>query len=238
MAHDAPIPSIATHWGRHTGAAIFVCGFGGSLYRFDWSRLHGRIVIAINDAIAKIPWATYHLYGDGRLYKNYWHIPYGPDTTIVIQPRGTHRIMTAYAWPHRPKVRMFARIEGTDFQWIRPESDELWVNTTIATAAIMMAWKLGAATVFLLGVDGYLDPDGPYYADGNPSQGGWGEFTAAPSGVVIQDRHRAWAQDMRDLRDYFSAQEMKGYRVPDVINLNPRSTIDAWSKKPREEVLS
>jgi hypothetical protein len=234
MSMTTTVPSISEHWGRHFGADIFCCGFGSSLLDFDWGMLEGRTVIACNGAITKIPHASYHLWADGCLYKNYWQIPYGEDTTIVLQPSGTRRMLTAYAWAHHNKLRQFSRCKEPGFSHITRESDELWVRTTVMTSAIMLAWKLGAARVYLLGVDGYGPLDAPYYADGTRCPAGFGAVTAVDDGAIgMQGRHHEWVRDMRELAAYLRCQPT----APTVINLNPRSTIDAWPKTARKEVL-
>ena len=228
------IPPISTHWKRHVDADVICFGFGSSLLDFGWDTLGNKsITIACNDAISKIPYATYHFWSDGCLYKNYWQVPYGEDTTIVLQPAGTHRMMTAYDWPHHHKLRLFSRCKELDFAHITRESDELWVLSTVMTGAIMLAWKIGAARVYLLGVDGYTPFNAPYYANGNMCPAGFGQVTAIDNDMGMQARHHDWVRDMRKLAEYFDGQPT----APQIINLNPRSTIDAWPKMDRKVVL-
>lgn len=238
MTGIKPPPSVSTLWDRHAGADVFVCGFGASLLDFDWSRLDGRVTVALNDAITKHPTATYHLYADGRLYRFYWSVPYGAETTVVMQPCGTRRVVAALGWAHWPKLRLFARgKEVSELAAITREDDRLWTLTTVATAGIMLAWKLGAARVYLLGVDGYIMPGSAYYADGALCPAGWAMDHLMPNGYGVQERHVAWNADMLALRTYFDGQARAGVPVPEVVNLNPLSSIDVWPKAHMEKFL-
>lgn len=225
-------------WGRHDGQTLYVCGFGSSLLDFDWGRLAGRTVIACNNAITRIPDATYHLWADGCLYRHYWNVPYGERTLVIIQAAGTRRMRTAYEWAHHQRLRLFERITGPSPDVVTRDSSDLWVNTTVAATAIMFAWKLGARRVFLLGVDGYVAREQAYYADGTALPDGFGPIEWLPNGRGVQDRHRQWAADMGTLAEYFGRQiRERGAAVPVVYNCNPLSTISAWPKIDREDVL-
>lgn len=231
-------PQVSELWGLHAGADIFVCGYGTSLFDFDWQRLAGRVVIALNDTIQSFPDATYHLYSDKKLCEHYWHVPYGDATLICVQPESIGYFRAAMDWRHLPKVRKFIRVDDASIQSIRRFTDELWVRRTVAAAGIMMAWKLGAARVYLLGIDAYRQPDTSYYADRRCHKEKSAIVYTTERGLVVEERHQEWATDMLTVRHYLETQRDQ-YRetIPEVWNLSTQSTVTAWPKKDMEEVL-
>jgi hypothetical protein len=125
--------------------------------------------------------------------------------------------------------------------------DELYIHRTVATGGILLAWKMGARRIFLLGVDGYKvvrkDGSDVYYHDGR-SKGkekrkqrskDMGDFT-----MVIQDRHDMWAKQMLELKQFL--RDKRAYSGPwpekGIYNASMQSPIDAWEKVPIDQCLT
>ena len=223
-------PSISGLWGAHAGETVCVVGTGTSLAGFDYSRLSGRITIALNDAVrAFVP--TYHLFSDPLLHQRYVGHEYSPETIIVSQNSECHALRLAEFGRMR-QVMMFVR-SGDDPERTGEDDDLLYVAHTVATGGIHMAWKLGAATIILLGVDGFKRA-GMYYADGRPTgDGGEYETTDGGDGRLVETRHRDWNDELNQLGRYLAGRR----RVPVIWNCSTESTIDAWPRIPLEEAL-
>lgn len=230
--------------GKFTGQDVFVVGAGPSLLGFDWKRLENRTTIALNDVIFSI-FPTIHLFSDTNLWKKYRDHPYPESTTIVCQRDARDDLI---GWekfaPHRARCYQFDRRVSMDR--IEYEDDCLYVNNTVATGAVMLAWKLGAERVFLLGVDAYkfVDPKGKeiYYHDGSDDHKRRRRqvFVPGRKDLLLQDRHELWREQMRMVRKLLDTY--KAYPGPwpasGVYNLSPLSQIDAWEKRDPAEVLT
>lgn len=248
---DYAAPSICTHWHRYDGGTVYVVGFGTSLAGFDWTRLAGRTTIALNHAVTMFA-PTYHLYSDSSIRPRYWKHPYTDGTTIVVQ-EDVATEARAIKWVHYSKIATFFRVVD-NCKDIPKNNDQLYVERTVATAGIMLAWKLGAARIFLLGVDGYRlaakttqgveskntrlqTGDYVCYADGSAHRTQGPMDTDQTIGdIVVRESHMEWAADMGKLKLYF--QTRQAATAPEVRTANPRSTITAWPKCTIEEALA
>ena len=216
------LPTITKHFGVFVGQDIFVVGAGPSLCGFDFSRLDGKVTIALNDMVHRfVP--TYHLFSDTDIWPRYQDFGYMPITHVVCQKDPAAHL---WSYPHfcaKDRLLTFTQ-RGPD---VDPINDELWCDYTVATAGIMLAWKLGAQRVYLLGVDAYRYNAIDYC---------W-ERTEEPldEQIVIEHRDACYGDDMMKLLAYFTSF---GVGPPGgVFNLSEKSTIKAWPKKTMEEVL-
>jgi hypothetical protein len=252
---------------RHAGGDIIVVGSGSSLEGFKFSSLNNFPTIALNDAL-KAPgfFPRYHLWTDQNLY----------DGSVASNPSGGYR-----KWQYSPLTEIVTQrtarslyLEHRGASWnpvwqfnqagqpagIKRTDDNLYIERTVATGAIMLAWKLGAARVLLLGIDGYrMHRDGGevYYYDGTTkppgdrkrkivrtenlpdAQGGHGARLQVQ--LQVQDRHDFWRKNMEKL-----CKHLRGcgdpypgpFPGPGVYNLSPMSTISVWQKVDRELALS
>ena len=216
------LPTIQKHFGVFAGQDIFVVGAGPSLCGFDFSRLDGKVTIALNDMVHRfIP--TYHLFNDTDIWPRYQDFGYWPVTHVVCQADPAAHL---WSYPHFcAKDRLLTyRERGPD---VDPVNDELWCDYTVATAGVMLAWKLGAQRVYLLGVDAYRYHKVDYC---------W-QAPKEPVGeeVVVEPWDTFFDRDMGIVRDHFTSF---GVGPPGgVFNLSEKSTIKAWPKKKMEEVL-
>ena len=97
------------------------------------------------------------------------------------------------------------------------------MNDTTATAAILLAWKLGAARIYLLGVDACALA-GKRYA-----------LEEVPEGAEVTQRFTNYDQDMHVLKRWLTRG--KGFDVRNVVNLSPISQVTAWRSEDVDSVL-
>ena len=241
--------------GRHEGEDFFVVGSGSSLIGFKYGLVRGLNTIALNDAIkAKNFIPRYHLFSDAHLYNGF--LKKGSKSGGT-NPSGGYR-----DWPYHPEIEIlcqkrervsFNKDRGPNWNpvWefdssgsaltVKRHDDGLFINRTVATAAIMFAWKMGAKRIFLLGIDGYklrIGSTDIYYFDGSDKPPEKRQIKAqeyiAPGQVkIIQDRHDFWKKQMQELKRFFVSMGNPypgNFPGPGVYNLNEHSTIDAWPK--------
>jgi hypothetical protein len=220
------------------GRDVWVIGTGPSLKGFDLGRMAGRSTIALNDAGLWMQ-ASIWLFNDVDLWKRYLGSPPADRRTLVVcQGEAADHLMVK-GWRN-----VWVYDKWRDVRQCPVEDDSLFCRTTVATAGVHLAWKLGARRIFLMGVDGYKEP-GLYYADGSPPTKIDPALTRTvgkePDGRVIEARHEEFRRDMRDLRRWFEAGariRLEPWPGAGVFNLSPRSWIDAWEKVDLEEALA
>lgn len=232
-------PSIKWLKDAYVGETFFVVGTGPSLLGFDWHRLDNKNVIAINNAIMHTRnVALFHHFADEAIYTRYVGLSYGSQCTAIVQNDAAVELcknnptLTA-----NKSVRVFVRpgIKRVGLNDITKDDHYLYVHRTSATSAIMLAWKMGAGRVYLLGVDGYRLADGTYYCDGSKNTG----LKTTPSKTdgdreVLIEPHNYWNENMHELKAYLETHAGDRFVV---TNLSAKSTIDAWPKQPMDEVL-
>lgn len=223
-------------WGREIGNDIFILGTGTSLEGFDYHKLSGRVVIALNDApvIARAEF-TYHLWADSNLSRRYIGLHTTDKTICVCDGNGRSQLETNGKCKFIDRVYQFRK--QTQPKNLR-DTSELFVVSTVASAAITMAWKLGAARIFMLGVDAYRTK--AYYADGTQHRSGMTrKVKKTEEGRIVEDRHDKWIAEQRLLRKYLTEKGMYSGPFPQsgIYNLSPKSEIDAWEKVSAMEVI-
>jgi hypothetical protein len=167
---------------------------------------------------------------------------------VPFPPTAREKLMVEAACSFKGRMLTWDHNGSPDLLF--PQEDRLYVDRTVATAGIHLAWKLGAERVFLLGVDGYKLKDAAgerYYFDGRPKLADCGRGVFVPekrkerliNGVIVQDRHDFWIENMRRLRKAFDRCKVFPCKWPGagVYNLSAKSTIDAWPKITIEEAL-
>jgi len=241
---------VSHFWGHYEGQDAFVCGTGTSLSGFDWTKLNGKLTIGLNDAL-KVPGfaPAFSIFSDIGIWSRYRDLTLDDRTVVVCQGRSRDQFVKYERCSFKDQVWHFN--QQATAKACKPGNDDLFCARTIACTGIMMAWKLGARRVFLLGVDGYKlagGNGGTYYHDGS----GKGPERRKEKGVpgttmVTQDRHTWWNDNMKELREWFTAQKV--YMDPfvrregklvygsNVFNLSPLSTITEWQKVKVKTVL-
>ena len=189
------------------------------------------ITIALNDV--GIPGRTpgmnpdYHLFWDQPLWMKYRDSKLHKRTYVVCQNLLAKRFKRYNACTFKDKLLIFSGMTG--FDTIKPEDDTLHVRHTISTGGVILAWKLGAARIFLLGCDCYLMGEAKYHneeveEDARPKEAG--------SFPPMINEHE-------ELRQFFDSQGLYKGQWPDsgVYNLSSFSRLAAWDKVPLDEVL-
>lgn len=143
---EGPIPRI------FDGETVFVCASGPSLIGFDYSRLAGRNVIAINREHEVIPTAQVLWWSDARYWRG------------EIEGRPTRDSLMGHAAPYKATCQMDYRptdelppeiieYRFTGTRGFDPDPRCLRSGNNGAYAATHLAAHLGAKRIVLLGVD-------------------------------------------------------------------------------------
>ena len=150
---------------------VYVIGGGASLKDFDWQRLAGEQVMAVNLAFFKLPHATALFFGDDAFYDRWrdLHYPAGDFRRF----KGEHIFTTApgLADIAHPRIRYVAPDALTLKKGKKSFSAEQ-CNSGIKAA--VLARLLGAQTVVHLG----FDASQGHWADGEPYRHPVGTYDA------------------------------------------------------------
>jgi hypothetical protein len=230
------LPYITRLIDTHVGEDIYVVGSGSSLLNFHWKVLADKTCIALNDAVFAPGFVPFtHIFSDVNIWNRYRDFFYGPFTQVICCQENAYKNLMEYGpfFKYTPNLYIFELL-GQPEQ-VEKRDNGLYVNRTVATAGIMLAWKMGAKRVYLLGVDAYKVIDEKtgqdvYYFNGT-TKVEKRKFTKQGE-LVKQDRHDFHIKNHRALRDYFKKNRIYQGKYPGdgVFNLSPLSTIDAWEK--------
>jgi len=181
------------------------------LWGFDFTRLCGLISIGINNAVHLLN-PTVLIFNDVVIWERYLKVELPEDSFCVTQRVSAKWLAANPECSYRDRVLSYKQ-RGPDVQF---GDDELWVDHTTATAAIQLAWKMGAERVFLLGVDAYRYESAVHCTDP----------IVATEPQFSEPRHIAYAMDMNRLQDWF---KQSGLGPPGgVFNCSELSIIDAF----------
>lgn len=200
--------SVPREWIGET--ALVVAG-GPSLRGFDFTRLSGRRVIAVNDSCYSVPNADYLVFTDYRWWKKH-----------ARRVRAEFRGQVVTLTPVRPDFENLLVLERQRSGGVSANPARLaWLHTTL-TSACNLAGLLGASRAGLLGADGSDASDGvSWHHAPHPSK--WGRNPR---------RYRHHASALRELAGPLAALGCTTY------NLNPASTYDAFPKMTFEEFVA
>lgn len=177
-----------------------------------------------------MPEAKYHLFHDKGLiepnngFPGYAKHSYGAHTKIVCPSWPEDRageLLRSRAPGSIPGGIFGFHSRGPD---ITKDSNDLWVDATVATAGIQLGWKLGAFCICLLGTDAFRYAGGKYF---------WDDFDDTKE---IEDPYMAlFHRDMERLAE----ELLKLYQqwVPPILNCSPKSRIKVWPKVDVELIL-
>lgn len=185
-------------------------GGGPSLRNFPFSRLRGRTVVAINDAILHLPWATAAFSADTPWMNH--------RQKEIMEFHGERYLCIA------PDSEV-CRSPGVEFLWkirlpgLSTQPDCLHLNGTSGAAAINLAVLKGAKKIWLLGYDGAKGAE--HWFDGYP----WQAPSSDPRLYPLWNSH------------FHSMLPQLGEMGVEVLNCNLDSAIDAFPKVPILEVL-
>lgn len=235
----------------HFGQDMFVVCPGTSLLGFDYSRLDGKITVAVNDQVFHMT-PTYHLFNDGfpacaRYCSNprSWQQPAPWQHTVCSRPmdweysKDTKIICRECSYTRL--VRENSELEDQIFVYwergpdVRKNNHELWCDNTSLTAAIMFCWKCAAEHIYLLGFDSCNRDEFIYhYMAGCPPMPQTPEEFAAMK-ISMRGQHGKQNGDMRIMKEWFEKEKL--YPTENIINLSPITTCSTWPRKKLEEVL-
>jgi len=132
-----PIPKI---W---EGQTVFVVGGGPSLLNFDFDRLKGQRIVAINLAFTKLPFAQFCFFADNRFWG--WH-------EAALRQFQHHVVSTARnVKVDHPHYHMIKRNHDQN-EWFSLV-ENIVVGKDSGVQAINLAYHLGAQRTILLGFD-------------------------------------------------------------------------------------
>lgn len=187
---------------------VYIVGGGPSLKDFDWNRLKGKKVIAINRAYEVLPFADVMYWTDGRFYK--WYkasIDKFPGMKVTCRP-------APMADDNVILIKSSASPDGLD---MRPSFIAHGNNSGFG--AINLAAKLGATKIYLLGYD----------MDSKPTQTHW------HSGYnKVKHNHSIYDKMML----YFDRLpgQLKKLKI-DVWNANPKSRLKTFPRCTLDSAL-
>lgn len=189
------------------GETCFIVAGGPSLTGFDFARLEGRKVIAINSSVFSCPSAPILFFGDARWW--WWNAE-----KICSGFKG--HIFTCSEIDH-PRVHNLVKRKPPPF--VAEDRGQVSMNHTSLTAAINLAVHFGCQRLVLLGADMQAGADGrAHHHEEHP--------------VAVMPG--CWDVQMKDLRSVAASLSDLGVEV---INTSMESRIDWWPKKPIEGQL-
>jgi hypothetical protein len=132
---------------------VYIVGGGPSLRGFDWNRLRGKKVIAINKAFLYMPFADVLYWTDDQFYQ--WFSDgieafHGLKVTCMRQRVGENII----------------RLHGCSGYGINIEPGYINSGNNSGYGALNLAIKLGAKKIYLLGYDLHSEPGSTHWHDG------------------------------------------------------------------------
>lgn len=225
---DTVVPFQPVQRELFNGERVFIIGGGPSLNGFNWSRLKGRLVLAINAAIFLMPQgiAKWGVFGDRPFFKVFRHKlrEYVDKGGILFDATGRDPKPDEYWTIH------LKRLNGTKNWGISTDPEWLRWNRSTGGTAINLAYLLGSRDMVLLGYDmqvvakqhNFHDQYDPHYA------------------------HNAKIAISRPSNDHYRihfmkpfpkmASELKNLGVT-VRNANLKSALDVFPKCDLSEVL-
>lgn len=131
-------------------------GAGTSLLNLPKEWVPKFTTIALNNAVYYAK-PTIHLWTDSNLAGRYSRMSPGKDFEFTVTgPVGAERLLASNpGYPDRDKILIAEKANEGDISRVSADNNALWVVSTVASAAIMLAWKMGARDVYIIGVDGY-----------------------------------------------------------------------------------
>lgn len=203
-------PQAVPDLGRWRGATVFLIGGGPSASAFDFERIRGRgLVVAINDAAVRLPWADVMFTADMSYVLR--------RRNIIRQFFGTKILAAPVGFPLPAGVGIVERVNRLAVG--ATSSDPMTTVTgNSGFSALILAAARGAARIVLIG----FDMAGP---------GHWfGEYEwKCRLGV---EQYPDWIAQMEAVGGWLRS------RGCDVVNLNPDSAIRCFRFASLDEVLS
>jgi hypothetical protein len=146
---------------------VVILGSGTSLLNLPKSAIPKMTTIALNDAIL-YGGCTCHFYPDQNLNHKYAQYPLSLARYVVTSRDNAAHLAKVPGYVDNGRLFWFKKEVAGDMYKCAVDNEHVWVDHTVATAAILFAWKMGAKEVYLVGADGikleYHRPDGHWFA--------------------------------------------------------------------------
>jgi hypothetical protein len=191
-------------WRGETG---FIIAGGPSLCGFDFSRLAGRKVMAINSSVFSYPAADVLFFGDARWWA--WN---------AKQVRKDYKgLIFTCSESEDPRINNLVKIRPPPH--LSTDRGQVTMQRTSLTAAINLSVHFGCARIVLMGVDQKAGADGrTHHHEPHP----------VPS---LKNCYDIQSKELREM-----AKSVADLGV-EIINTSLGSRIDWWPKQPIEELL-
>jgi len=214
--------TIRKLFGSAADREVVIIGTGPSVWGFDWAQLDPYYTIALNDAIYYLT-PDIHLWHDNLLFnridkdgRSYIRHPYQPKTLIVCRDLACKWLASRLDWKFKDRVYVYKQ-HGPDSD---VNGDQMWVDHSVSTAGIMLAKKLGARKVFLLGLDGFRVNGAEYAHELQPGK--------------EEGEQETMLKRTRDSQDHDKVAHwlaiMAGPFPGGIINCSPHSIITTWPR--------
>lgn len=192
------------------GALCYIVGGGPSLRGFDFEKLRGQHVIAVNCACEQVPFADALFFGDyewGVGYRSLWKTFHG-------------MVITCHAdWLQNTSgVKVMNKEAGYG---LTDHRDAIAFNQNSGAGAINLAVHFGARRIVLLGFDQKVDGNATHY------------HSYYKRGV---EKDPNWRYRKYILAFPFIAEHLERRGIS-VVNACPDSAITCWPRVPRDSVL-
>jgi hypothetical protein len=203
--------TIPSHLSQPESNSVFIVGGGSSLLGFDWSRLDGKNVIAINRAYEVLPNADIVYFSDPAFWREH-------GSRVV-----THSGRKIYGvhhtrWDIVPEVPDIEKVKIVRTNGLSKKNGEVCQWKTSLSGAINIAVQLKFKTIYLLGIDMQWDGNTHHWHSGYKEQMGMNLFDKM----------------MKELKSIAGQLRGRGIKV---INLNPESALRVWKKMNIDDVL-
>lgn len=191
------------------GETCFIIAGGPSVADQNLELLRGHKVIVVNSSVHRLPWADYLFFGDWRWWKE------KENFVAVMAFKGVAVTTSEHVRSSRVKVMDKMRPPG-----LATKRDRLMMKRTSLSAAINLAFHLGAKRIVLLGADGKKAKDGRSH---HHAPHKW------------PPRHGCWIRQAEELRTLVGPLRKAGVEV---LNASPGSAwADLWPVVRLEEAL-
>lgn len=186
----------------------YIIGGGPSLKDFDWNKLKGKHVIAINKAYKVIPWAEVLYWTDARFYR--WN-------QTDIDSLNCLKITCRNA-PQLKHDVILLTSSGRDGLDKRPNFIRAGNNSGFA--AINVAYHLGVKRIYLLGYDMHSEQGSTHWHEG----------------YGIRHDHNIYARNM--ISNFSGIVDILRNEGVEIWNANPKSAMTYIPKCKLEDALN
>lgn len=203
--------------GAWAGRRAFLIGGGPSLIGFDFERLRGEHVIAVNKSFLSTPWAEIMFAMDNNLYRWIMTGALGLDIKEAFERFAGLRVwldLGNYAFG--PGVHYVRGLKAPF--WPTTIEHGLFSGTNSGYGALMLAACLRASPIYLLGYDLSHAGKITHHHGGYP-------------GRQTQNQLDRFSKHFAELAPHLVASGV------DVVNLNPQSRLRSFRFQRPEEVL-